>query len=588
MNIDSIRIRNFRSLREFDVELTRLNIFVGKNDSGKSNVLRSLDLFFNFGQGYPFDWKQDFCSFAHVPKRKAPEIEVTLTISPPDSFSNPNPVTWTKVWRREGLHKEQICHVDRNALSPKNKFRTALRSARYDYVPAIKGEPYFGRLLGKMHDMLELTVEEEIRDAAGTFTDAINAQTKSIITELLDRLALDSSIELPPNLRDLFEQLDFRSIHDDKEFSLSQRGDGIKVRHIPIILHWLASQAETLSAPGRPKVVTVWGYEEPENNLELGRCQKAASEFLQDSERIQTFITTHSPAFYSIFRKDESGNVSVFGVKKVDGERVSKVSPLARDDLSHLDDSMGLMPLVAPYYDKIQAELEELRANQADLPPTNKPTLFVEGLSDQTILTAAILHFFPDLDGEFQIFTRRRGGYNWVADRLIAWANVEPGMIGIGLFDGDQDARNAQKRALDDPKTKRSPHAKAMLLPTIRDLGKCGKAGFSVPHAIEDLFPPRIWQHAENERWLEDRKNLNSLYGFEQTDITFDQHLAAELPDENLQRIVRRKVKIEKKKAFAKYVCGLTRCCKSNAFLPLEGPVEQILKALGLEITSDG
>lgn len=66
--IEKIEIKHFRS---FDwsrgqkkveiIDLQDVNIFSGKNDSGKSNILRALNLFFNneVAPGVPFDLKRD-------------------------------------------------------------------------------------------------------------------------------------------------------------------------------------------------------------------------------------------------------------------------------------------------------------------------------------------------------------------------------------------------------------------------------------------------------------------------------------------------------------------------------------------------
>ena len=47
--IKSIEITNFRSFKKATKKLkpSELNIFVGQNDQGKSNLLRALNLFFN-------------------------------------------------------------------------------------------------------------------------------------------------------------------------------------------------------------------------------------------------------------------------------------------------------------------------------------------------------------------------------------------------------------------------------------------------------------------------------------------------------------------------------------------------------------
>ena len=60
--IDFIRIKNFRSIRNEVIDAKDMNILVGLNDVGKSNVLKALNLFFN-GQtdyGVAFYLKMDF------------------------------------------------------------------------------------------------------------------------------------------------------------------------------------------------------------------------------------------------------------------------------------------------------------------------------------------------------------------------------------------------------------------------------------------------------------------------------------------------------------------------------------------------
>ena len=49
MRLESISIQNFKILEEQSItNPTALNVFVGKNNSGKSNILKAIDLFFQF------------------------------------------------------------------------------------------------------------------------------------------------------------------------------------------------------------------------------------------------------------------------------------------------------------------------------------------------------------------------------------------------------------------------------------------------------------------------------------------------------------------------------------------------------------
>ena len=50
--IDRIVIKNFKNLRNVDLTLGRLNLFIGANASGKSNFLEALRILQGIGNGY--------------------------------------------------------------------------------------------------------------------------------------------------------------------------------------------------------------------------------------------------------------------------------------------------------------------------------------------------------------------------------------------------------------------------------------------------------------------------------------------------------------------------------------------------------
>jgi len=62
MKIKEVIIKNFRSIRSLTLTTRDLNILVGFNDVGKSNILRALNLFFNdqTDNGVNYDFKKDF------------------------------------------------------------------------------------------------------------------------------------------------------------------------------------------------------------------------------------------------------------------------------------------------------------------------------------------------------------------------------------------------------------------------------------------------------------------------------------------------------------------------------------------------
>jgi predicted ATP-dependent endonuclease of OLD family len=109
--IKSVYIDNFRSIRSIDADLTQLSIFVGRNDCGKSNILRALNLFFNgeTNPGVEFDFAEDYNFFAPVRVRKAKEVVVRVEIALPKAYhgTNGQVIIWTKSWREDGLWSEE-------------------------------------------------------------------------------------------------------------------------------------------------------------------------------------------------------------------------------------------------------------------------------------------------------------------------------------------------------------------------------------------------------------------------------------------------------------------------------------------------
>ncbi|WP_430489910.1 AAA family ATPase, partial [Burkholderia sp. BCCCDS04] len=47
MKIQSVRIKNFRTLKDVAIPFDSITTFIGPNGAGKSTVLRALDWYFN-------------------------------------------------------------------------------------------------------------------------------------------------------------------------------------------------------------------------------------------------------------------------------------------------------------------------------------------------------------------------------------------------------------------------------------------------------------------------------------------------------------------------------------------------------------
>ena len=351
--IKQIEIRKFRSINHLKpYKANDLNIFVGKNDQGKSNILRALNLFFNNETDInkKFRFQQDYSFHANTGTGTRIEIRIDLTITPPEGrFKQDSDIKWTKKWKKDGsIIDERIVIKTGKKLEPNSNINKWLNKLRYRYVPAIKSETYFHNLMEELHDVLNLKFNEEIKSRGTEFINGLQDITQNITNDLLHSLGLKNTLQVPSDFKQLFSKLDFGVNDEDGNiYHLAHRGDGIKVRHIPIILFHMAKEEQNLSIPGYVKPDTIWGFEEPENNLEMKYCFDLATEFLKYAQDLQIFVTTHSPAFYAI---KEEQKVKVGFIYK-DEKKCTVVKEIMDDDEIH--DEMGLLPLITPYIKQI-------------------------------------------------------------------------------------------------------------------------------------------------------------------------------------------------------------------------------------------
>lgn len=412
LRITKIDIRNFRSARNLALSPGKLAVLVGKNDSGKSNVLRALNLFFN-GRTMPgddLDFETDHNVF-NQPNRRAKEIAIKLEIPMPESYRDTNGdfVVWERRWRAEGLVYNEYSGRRRVAgprggasletvdIPDRSNVHGLLRNINYIYVPAIKDLEYFSELRASIYDIIAEVADREFRNSSQDFEQSISDQLQDLTTQITASLGFRSRLALPKDLSHIFESLDFLS--EGQDISLDSRGDGIKARHIPLILKFMADKKRRLQVRGSAPHTFIWGYEEPENNLELSSSVELADQFWDfvDHGISQIFLTTHSPVFYNLHRKNvgEERITCHHIFREVDSDGTKEAS-----ELGDLDDRMGTTALFAPMVtdleDKVRRQ-EQARAEVEQLAQANRRKLLVEGPSDKLIVDKALSVFAPDV-----------------------------------------------------------------------------------------------------------------------------------------------------------------------------------------------
>ncbi len=517
--ISEISIRNFRSIASVDLQSNWITTLVGSNDAGKSNVLRALNLFFNgeTNPGERFDFVRDYNQFALARVRKAPQIEIAITFDLPWGYQRedlPSQIVWKKVWRKEGEVRdfEKRSFLGGESFPARSKIPALLDRIKFTYVPAIKDKIFFADLQGRLYDVLASVAEKPLKDSAGEFQAQLGEQLEGLLETLHLAFGAEATMRLPENLREIFESLEINS----EGIPLSRRGDGVKIRHIPVMLKFIAQKQDDLLTRGGVRYTHLWGFEEPENNVEMSSAFTMADEFLkivENSDRFQLFLTTHSPIFYRLDqRQPEAAKwiVSHFVSKCESGTQMKTCAP------DEVDESMGIMPIVAPYiaeakkrYDDIKTELCAVQ----EIAEQRRPTIFVEGDSDRVILTKA-WKLFSNIDEGLVNICAGGGAYGSaeaLKSRSLAWVltmrhrKLAERTRAVAVFDSDESG-NSARSSLGEDITRMNlggnglKSFKLQIPPRLRALKL---KGFNVSGDLEAYYTDAMWTKAAESNWLE-------------------------------------------------------------------------------------
>jgi hypothetical protein len=459
--IHEVEISYFRSFYKFRItDLESLNIIFGKNDSGKSNVVRALNLFFSGAPDHQqeFEFPIDFCDVRAKEAEASEDVRkflyVKVTFNTPTSYQRSLGKRfyvkrqWT-VSRDQDYHEEFSSSILKTQRHIVTRF---LNKISFIYIPAIKDIRIFEMLLSRIHE----TVAESSLFAKSVqdFAVQIQSLTKDMFANLPTEVSPSTKIGAPTRLGQLFETLDFETLSEGevKPKSLTrQRGDGVKARHIPELLNFISDNDGY--------EYHIWGFEEPENSLDFVASQSEAQRMLEisRSKKVQIFLTTHSPSFYLL----ENAQIAKTYVRK-DDKGMS--SPVQGKELKKFDAQQAVgegfyLPAVAKALEEVailearakdaESRLEILRT---ELKSIAQPVVLTEGRTDAKILLTGwekrrggIPPFaIRSCETGSEISGTGNGGAQRLAIRLKGIAHDHPHKV-IGIFDYDFEGIEAYR-----------------------------------------------------------------------------------------------------------------------------------------------
>lgn len=586
--ITKIEINYFRSTYSVDLkQVNDLNIFIGGNDSGKSNILKSLNLFFN----NKTEHEQDFSFLDDLTRKREQEARSAkgrATIWMKVHFNNflnwqslPENFIIKKTWNRYTSQPEISFPKD---ISPTSIARF-INKLSFHYVPAVRGRDIFTHFIALLHDALLDDEKAGLVNSTEALITVINESTEEMSLRILDGVGIESNIQPPTDLRVLFNALDFSTGYSGHSIPLQKRGDGIQSRHIPFILDFVARHSKTHH---------IWAYEEPETSLEMGPAFDLATQFNDDfCKENQVFLTTHSPAFYDL----SGDHVSKWFVHQeaTDGEQETKAELVTSQDL--LDSKLGVAALVAKRAKEAYQQIKELNTTinrlDSEITANNIPHVIVEGPTDKKIMDEAFKRLYPRR-GKICEFVHAGGATNippYLKSAKVLSKEISHPIT--GLFDRDSEGRKQMKEFKGCPHISETDFVVISkerqlyvgTLPLPAELEKIeselkAKEGdhLNLPIPVEFIFPHSLISKAIEEKAIALNDRIIKANDPElPTTINLTEIYANNLPENYLY--LSKKVKKETKMRFADWVIKQDDDC-FQCFKPV---FEQLEKVLGVD-----
>ena len=586
--IREIEISYFRSFYKAKLRnLSDLNVVFGKNDSGKSNIVRALNLFFNGSPDHnqEFEFPIDFSEFRASEADENEDVRkflyVKVTFNTPPNF-RPSLGNQFYVKRQWTVSRGQDYHEEMSASIPSNRRHIArrfLNKIRFIYIPAIKDVTIFEMLLSNIHEVI--AESDEFVTTIGDLSENLHELTQNMFDSLPTEVATSTKIGAPKRMKQMFQTLDFETISEGEASPKSltrQRGDGVKVRHIPELLKFISD--------GDGYDFHVWGFEEPENSLDFVAAQSEAKRFgsLAQDEKIQVFMTTHSPSFYNL----EEQTVSKFYVRK---KRDGNSEIVQGNGLAQIDAHEGIgegfyLPAVSAALKDISAFEERAKAAECnvaelrhELEEIARPVVLTEGRTDALILRTA---WSKLREGELPYEIRTcetggenagsgNGGANTLSIRIKGVAHDHPHPV-LALFDLDAEGakafkldRNFVEIAIGEFEVKKGLHgqAYAACLPAPDFREDCAEVE-NLP--IEFLFRDEILEtEHEGERLRLKRMQASRQVGNAKVDL--------DLPDETRYKLVG-----AGKDVFAEQIVPNLDCDAFSGFEPVLELIDRVFE----------
>lgn len=330
MKLVKFSVTNFRSITQANkIPISKIAVLIGKNNEGKSNMLRALNIAMNilrfhadehrrrYGLGFSsrnnethYRWERDF-PLPYQSRTKNTQsifrLEFELSNGEVQEFKNKigsNLNGTLPIEIRIGKDQEPRIKVIKTGRGAKTLNAKSKNIAEYiadriffNYIPAVRTDQEAIRVVNEMmsQELAKLESDDEYKKALDTIRDL-----QTPILNSLSQNIKESLIEFIPHIKDVIieiqesrrryalrQQLDI-IIDDGNKTNLEFKGDGVKS---------LATLGLLKNISSNEGGVSLVAIEEPESHLHPGAIHILRDTIYELAGVNQVIVSTHNPLF---------------------------------------------------------------------------------------------------------------------------------------------------------------------------------------------------------------------------------------------------------------------------------------------------
>ena len=336
MKLVSFTVNNYRSITSANkIAVSDITILVGKNNEGKSNLLRAINLSMTALRFYQdsigilrsrikYDWKSDYPVSLQKKSRKKKVSEFTLefelTAEEVQEFKNRYNHQlngYLPIRISFGQDNRPELKVVKNGkgskeLNQKSRYicKYIAQNIEFNYIPAVRTEDDALREIRRqvMRELTSLENDKRYKDAVQT----ISSLQKPIMKDLV-QVVKNTLSNFLPNISDVSINFDNRitmeryrdvsiRINDGQNTDIQNKGDGVKSLVTLALLNNIHINDSGMS---------VVAIEEPEAHLHPEAINRLRETIYSLSSKSQVIISTHNPLFVN--REHVDKNIIVEG-----------------------------------------------------------------------------------------------------------------------------------------------------------------------------------------------------------------------------------------------------------------------------------